>query len=398
MKFVENVAEEKYKGFFEKCAYNHFLQAYEYGKVNKVQREQEPVYVGIEDSKGNLVAASLLLKRKTPLGMCYFYAPRGFLIDYSAKKTLSFFVSELKKFLKKENAIYLKIDPEIMYQEIDSNAQKIENGKNNYAIFNNLIELGFVHQGFNKLYEGNQPRYTFRIPVDIDIKEIEAKIDKSVMKKIRKSYSYDLVVEEGSDTKDFYKLMVEVADKNDFKAYKEEYYQTFYEEYSKSNKALILQIKLFPDELYAKKEKELLENNNIDIERVKKELELLKPYLNKYKNGLIVASQICAYTKDIMWTLFLGNNDLARELYCVNRMYYEVFLLAKKMGMKYVDLFGVVGDPNTTYKNLSGIHKYKANFGGEYIEFIGEFDLVNKPLWYKLMPLLLKIYRKIRKK
>ena len=64
---------------------------------------------------------------------------------------------------------------------------------------------------------------------------------------------------------------------------------------------------------------------------------------------------------------------------------------------EYADLFGTVGDPNTKYKNLAGIFEYKRKIGGDLIEFIGEFDLINKPFWYKVLPILLKVYRKIKK-
>ena len=36
-------------------------------------------------------------------------------------------------------------------------------------------------------------------------------------------------------------------------------------------------------------------------------------------------------------------------------------------------------------------------FGDKYIEFIGEFDLVNKKFLYHALPLLLGVYRKVRK-
>ena len=62
--------------------------------------------------------------------------------------------------------------------------------------------------------------------------------------------------------------------------------------------------------------------------------------------------------------------------------------------LNILDLYGTSGDPNTTYKNLGGLHKYKERFGDTYIEFIGEFDLVNKKVLYKVLPILLKIYRK----
>ena len=40
----------------------------------------------------------------------------------------------------------------------------------------------------------------------------------------------------------------------------------------------------------------------------------------------------------------------------------------------------------------------KRKFGDEYIEFIGEFDLVNNKILYKMLPIMLSVYRKLRRK
>ena len=50
----------------------------------------------------------------------------------------------------------------------------------------------------------------------------------------------------------------------------------------------------------------------------------------------------------------------------------------------------------TPPKNLGGLHAYKKKYGDTFIEFIGEFDLIEKPFIYKILPHLLKIYRKIK--
>lgn len=49
-------------------------------------------------------------------------------------------------------------------------------------------------------------------------------------------------------------------------------------------------------------------------------------------------------------------------------------------------------------KNYNGIHEYKRKMGGTYTEFVGEYDIVNKPFINKMLPIMLKIYRKLRRK
>ena len=98
------------------------------------------------------------------------------------------------------------------------------------------------------------------------------------------------------------------------------------------------------------------------------------------------------------WILYIGNNSIAVELYAVNRMYFEIINYAKNTNHKYLDLFGTIGSTSIKHKQLIGIHNYKKNYGGEYTEFIGEFDLINKKFLYFVYNKLIPIYRKVKKK
>ncbi len=412
MKFVSNLNKNDYISFFNAQKDAHFLQSYEWGLTQKEGRGLIPSYVGLIDDDNNVVAVALLLKRKTPLNMCYFYAPRGFVIDYTNEKYFEEFTNGLKKYLKEENAIYLKVDPGIKYQDIDAMANPIKNGQNNYEIFNNFINLGYKHTGFYKLYEGNQPRYTVRINLHNDIDTINKNISKTFMKTVKRSYTYDLEIKMGDEVNTFYDLIQNNAHKDNFSAYNLEYYQAFFNNFKKYNHVKIFNAICYPDKIIKKVSEELknlknkLANNEINekkvidtnnqIKRLEKDLEIFKPYQNKYPDGKVVCSLICSYTNHAAWTLYIGNDSLGMHTFAVNRVYYEALLDAFKNHMDFYDLFGTVGDPKTTYKNLAGLHEFKRKFGGEYIEFIGEFDLINKPIWYKLLPKLLKIYRKLK--
>ena len=100
MKFIKNLSEKEYQAFWEKTSNNHFMQSYEWGQACKKNRDQIPCYVGLKNDKEELVAAALLLKKKTPLNMCYFYAPRGFTMNFEDNKILTEFTNGLKNYLK----------------------------------------------------------------------------------------------------------------------------------------------------------------------------------------------------------------------------------------------------------------------------------------------------------
>ena len=397
MQFISNLSEEEYTKFWESTPNNHFLQSYEWGLTQEQNRNQTPYYIGLKDDDGNIIAASLLLKKKTPLNMCYFYAPRGYTMDFDDKKLLTQFTNELKKFLKQENAIYLKLDPPIMYQEIDEEANKIEGGLNNYKIFNNFLNMGYKHKGFYKLYEGNQPRYTFRTYFKQynTFEDVEKTFSKSFFRPVKRSYNYDLEVYLADEVKTFHDLIKLISERDGFHEYSYEYYKSVYDEFSKRGHIKVYNVKINPSKLIKKFEEELKKEKNDDRKvKIQKDIDYFKEV--EQKDEYTCASLICTYSKTGAWSLYIGNDDVASYTGTVNRLYYEFIKDAYNDGYEYADLFGVVGDPHTKYKNLAGIYEYKRKIGGQYIEFIGEFDLVNKPFWYAILPTLLKIYRKIR--
>lgn len=414
MKFIDNLNKEEYIEFFNNFKYSHFMQSYPWGLAMEETRGKKAVYVGLKDNKNKLVAASLLLKKEMPFGYCYYYASRGYLIDFNDTKLVKTFTEEMKKFLKRTKGIYVKINPEIMYQEINDDGSRIENGKNNFKIFNNLINLGYIHQGFVKLYENNEPRYTFRRYYEKykSMEEIDNSISKTFMQTVRRSYAYNLKINFDSNVDNFWELNKSNAKKDDFIQYSDNFYKTLYKYGKEYNNLLVFDVsvngkKLYQDTLDSyNKIKEDFANNLISkknkadsqdkLTRLEKELDIFKEY--KDQGDMVICSLINGIANDMMWTMYIGNNKLGEYLFAVNRIYYETIKYCYEHKYRFLDLYGTVGDVNTKYKNLGGLHAYKKKYGDTYIEFIGEFDLVGNKFMYKVLPKLLGVYRYIRKK
>ena len=143
-------------------------------------------------------------------------------------------------------------------------------------------------------------------------------------------------------------------------------------------------------------EKKMADTNNI-IARLKKDIEVFSEYKGN-ENGIVSLILICPIINNQMWTLYIGNNSLATYTFAVNRSYYEAMKIASEKNCEFLDLFGTCGDPGTKEKNYNGIHEYKRKMGGTYTEFVGEYDIVNKPFINKMLPIMLKIYRKLRRR
>ena len=140
----------------------------------------------------------------------------------------------------------------------------------------------------------------------------------------------------------------------------------------------------------------MADTNNI-IARLKKDIEVFSEYKGN-ENGIVSLILICPIINNQMWTLYIGNNSLATYTFAVNRSYYEAMKIASEKNCEFLDLFGTCGDPGTKEKNYNGIHEYKRKMGGTYTEFVGEYDIVNKPFINKMLPIMLKIYRKLRRR
>ena len=409
MKFITKIPKNKYVDFYNNSKNSTILQSYEWGQFCIEGKNQIPYYVGMEDNNGKLKCSSLLLKKKLPFGLCYFYAPRGFNIDFNDYDLLNTFTKELKIFMKKERAIYLIIDPEISYQELDNDAKIIENGHNNYEIHKTLIKLGYKHTGFNKLYENNQPRYTFVIDLDSDY---ESKMNKSFLKNIEKSKKFNLkfYIGDESDLKHFNDLYDKTSLRDDFSSYGSKYYEKFYKTFKENNMAEIFLCKLFPKDILNTLENELkdlneeikkVKNNNKLNPLLKRQEKLLKDiefYNSKKKEKeVVVSAHIMGFYQDHAVALYAGNDKEYQSTYANNYVYYEKIKWAKENGYKTLDLFGVTGDPHTEYKNLAGIYEFKKQLGGKLIEYIGEYHLINNKIIYYALKMILPIYHKIRK-
>ena len=152
------LTKKEFKKFADKHNQITFHQTEEWANL-KSKNGWNAHYIGLKDDK-KIIAATLILAKNLPIiKKKMFYSPRGFLIDYNNYKILETFTEEIRKYAKKENAIFIKIDPYVEYMEHDNNGDIIENGFNNKAAVENLKKLGYKHYGFNLMQDTLQPRW-----------------------------------------------------------------------------------------------------------------------------------------------------------------------------------------------------------------------------------------------
>lgn len=423
MNFIENIEKKRYEEFVKNHPKSHFLQSYAWGEFAKKEKNLTPHYVGIENNKHQLVAATLLLEKHLPLGYCYLYAPRGYVIDFKDYELLKTFTEEIKRYAKKKKAIFVKIDPDIIYHEEDCN-QEVIIDKDNQA-YQFLKKLGYRHLGFTKNFETMQPRYTFRIDFSKPWEEIEKNFSKTTKQRIKKAEDLLVDVKIGTD-KDidtFYQLMILTETRKDFVTHNEKYYQSLYQIWNQDNECNLFLGSVDLDKIIKKQtelkqeiENELTkyEHENLSkSEKTKKnELEKRKDKLEtdiikyqqaqkEYGTNITLSAHFIIEYGDKAWVLYAGNHNILTDTYTNYKTYEQHIKYYYDKKIKTYDQFGTIGDLRKE-NPLLGLHEFKKKFGGNYVEFTGEFDLVlNKPMYFiftKLVPLYRRLIKNIAKK
>ncbi len=418
MKFVEKIDKKEYEKFVKNHEKSHFLQSYAWGEFSYESRHLIPHCVGIKDDNEKLVCCALLLQKKLPLGYSYFYSPRGFVIDFYNDELLSFFTKELIKYTKKHKSIFIKIDPDIIWSKTDCFDKKQELDKDPKIVFNNLKKIGFKHLGFTKNFETMQPRYTFRIDMNKSLEEIEANFSKTTKQRIKKANSLNTKVRIGNedDIKTFDNLMKITENRKDFVSHDYNYYKKLFEIYNKDNKFLLFMGSINLDEIINTYEKELKEYNeeikqfnednlsksqknkkkelSIKIEEHSKLIEKYKQDKDEYGSIITLNAHGIIIYGNKAWVLYAGNHNILTSTYSNYKTYHEHIKYCYENGIKMYDQFGTIGDLSKDNPRY-GLHDFKKKFGGDYVEFIGEFDLITNKIMYFLFTKLVPFYRKI---
>lgn len=403
---------------------SHFLQSYSWGEFSKVKKHLTPYYLGLLEND-NIVAATLLLQKHLPLNYSYFYAPRGFIIDYNNENLVKEMTKKVTRFAKKKKGIFLKIDPDIIINDYNYLNEKQETTYDKDLIYNILKKIGFKHLGFTKEFETSQPRYSFRIDLTQSLDEIEKHFTKTTKKHIVKSQKLETEITIGTrkDIKEFYHLMQLTENRKNFISYNEDYYETLYEIFNgnKNTKAILFlgkihlnktikvlekdlkkitdQISIIPIDNLSKSSKEKLKELTNKKEKRKIEIEKFKKYKQEYGNDIILNAHMIVTYKNKAWVLYAGNHNILSEAYTNYNTYYNHIKFCKENGITMYDQFGTVGDLSKDNSKLS-LHEFKKQFGGNYVEFLGEWDyILNKQMYFiftKLVPTYRNIIKKIR--
>ena len=418
------------KNEFKKYADNHdqitFHQTKEWANLKKVNG-WKPYYIGLKEDE-KIKAAALILAKELPIiKKKMFYSPRGFLIDYNDYELLKEFTTELKKYIKKEKGIFVKIDPYVEYQERNNNGQIVENGYNNKKSVENLKKLGYKFFGFNTMQDTLQPRWMHVIEINGKkeeevLKDMESKTRQILRKNEKSSIKTREIVRE--ELPIFKSIMEHTGDRRDFIDRPLSYYEAMWDNLHDSGilKILLAEIDFEEYEKNTIKEKEETERNLKDriykhdnnllkmnekkyetsnkqdkesLERLEKQLLKIKTYKKEYgKKKNLGTILFLIYGNEVL-SLFGGTDDNLLQFQSAYTVHYAGIKYAIDHGYKRYNFYGITGDFRKE-NPLYGLYLFKKSFGGHVVELIGEYDLVISNFWYKIYNLAFKAYHKLK--
>ena len=415
MKFVELSVEE-----FEKFAFNHelfsFHQTKEWAKL-KEKNGWKAYYVGLKEND-KIIGASMLLYKKMSVFGNMFYSPRGYLIDYKNEEVIKEFTIGIKEFVKSKNGFFIKIDPYYSYRQRDVDGNIVDNGYINDDVINALKNNGYKHYGFNNDMSELQPRFIFVLPVLGKTEdEIMNNMSKQTKRHIMHAINEGVVVEEvdKSNIDDFANIMVHTSNRRGFIDRPKSYYVNMLDTFKDNIKIIdaVLyvskaiesnQTKL--EELENKKTEveervktignqksiDALDKVNEDITKINEKIKYLADMKRKHGERIVMSSSMfMLYGNEVLY-LFGGSYDCFMKFNSQYLLQWEMIKYAINNNYNRYNFYGIEGD----FSEKNGVYNFKKGFGGEVVEFIGEFDLITNKFKYMIYKVTFFLYKKIK--
>lgn len=378
---------------FEEFANNHTLRNYcqtiNYAKT-MVDKGYTHEFIGYKDDSNNLVAASLILKKKIGTFAKFVYAPKGVLIDYYDSELVKKFMKDLCSYYKKRGYSFLKINPEIIIGEIKKDTFNTSYNQN-VNIIDTLKDFGFKRR--REIYPLD---FLFpRINPYINLKTYEETLRISEINEITSQNGFSIEIGTKKDL-DTLNEFINNTTYNDIN-----YYKNILNHFGNNAELILLKINyeeclINARERYHKELEnnnyynELIQNDNSEatiLGKMQSDKDLLK-----YKDEVVHATEGLKYNK----TKYVGGTIIIKyqnrvsiivEGYEENVLYtkeyiYNYLINKYKEDYEYLDLFGLSSNNAETSKYYE-YNKTKLDFNPIIYEFIGEFDIVLNELLFK---------------
>lgn len=403
---LKQLEEKEFTAFATSHHYENYLQCVEFAHMKQAEGWKTYLLGGVV--AGEIVAASLITATPVFAGYSCCLAPKGFLMDYHNKEQVKQFSQLVCDFLKKEKGLYLRIDPELLYQEHDQNGNVVEGGFCNQDCVDYLCEAGFRHEGFFKGISANSHvRYTFVTPLENeDEKSLLKKMSKLTQRSIKNTDKYHIRVERITSKEDldvYVNLISETAKRRHFEVFDKEFYEkqwdfygdkiwflcaSFYvREYMDTLRIQLAveehKLSAYMEDLTEKQLKKKKQHEDT-IAVLKKNIADAMVVIEKAGDVVpLSAASFVLMQDEIIY--FNGGSDERYMKYCGQyALQWHMIKEGLARGHKQYNFNGLSGIFDESADDY-GVFTFKRGFGGHIEEYVGYFNV-------SLHPLIQKVY------
>ncbi|HET7144736.1 MAG TPA: peptidoglycan bridge formation glycyltransferase FemA/FemB family protein [Anaerolineales bacterium] len=342
----------------------HFLQTWEWAQV-KAKYGWIPMPFFWRDDSNKIVAAMMILKKQVlsrgfVAYLSIHYAPKGPLLDWSDPALQTRVLNDLQALAKKQSAIFMKIDPDIVLRRGVPDSEGDVPDTNGQEAKSELTRRGWV-------YSSDQIQFRNTVIIDLSASEEEmlARMKPKTRYNVRLAEKKGVTVRTGTadDLPMLYKMYAETSVRDGFVIRDEDYYMTVW--------------KLFMQSSTANGQPSAI------------------PLLAEVENEPVAAIFLFMFAGRAYYVYGMSR-DLHREKMPTYLLQWEAMKHAKANGCNTYDLWGAPEEFNES-DSMWGVYRFKEGLGGEVLRTLGAYDFAPSKLWYKLyadiMPRVLDVMR-----
>lgn len=336
LKEIDKPEAENWNDFLLQNAPEVFLQSREWGDFQKLVGHY-PRYFIFTSERDETFAQVLILEHRLPLGLKYWYVPRGPILKKAiGLESTDAMLQGLEKEAKKAGALFVRWDegkPQDVWQTLLSQKARALP----FSVQPPDTWLLDLNQTEEELLAAMKPktRYNLRLSGKKGVQVAVAKIN-------------------DENLCAFWQLMEATADRAGIQAHAQHYYSLMLKNLSLEGKE-----KLFARLYFARAE------------------------------GEVLAANITLFFGDTVTYLHGASSDKRRSFMAPYTLQWRQILDAKSWGAKHYDFWGI--DFQNKNPQWAGFTRFKQGFGGEVVSYASVYDLPVRRRLYEIYKLLKKI-------
>lgn len=314
----------------------HPLQSWEWGEFRK-KTGIAVVRLGRYDGKKLVETAQITIHPIPFTSWTIGYFPRGHLPSPEMMEALV-------KMGKEQRCVFVKMEPNIQLINQSSNQ--------------------LINQSTNRLLPSPHPlftKYTFQLDITKSEEELLKGMHPKTRYNIKVAQKNGVMVQEDDAPvafEEYLRLTFETTKRQKFYAHTETYHRLMWETLLSAGIAHLFT---------ARYEDRVPSQTTLQVGKQH-----------------ILVTWIVFLFNDVLYYPYGASSDQFRNTMASNLMMWDVIRWGKAHGAKRFDMWGALGPDPDPKDSWYGFHRFKQGYGAEHVAFLGSYDLVIEPLWYKI--------------